>query len=273
MEMEMNNEVEDDRDQADVDEEEEEEEEEDEYCDYVESIRSRTGLEIGLRVKWPDLEPFELTTKLSEQAIAPLFHGTQWAGTRLWRAAVVGLQYLLSEEAPIEWKKTTKVVELGCGLGVPGMILAMARKCKVVLTDQDDLLSQLETNCKTLLETRPMLSLEVKALDWSGKEVEKLMDCHGAFDVVFNCDCIFEPLYGDSWKYLAECQEGFLRRSPATFMLTVVERRTFDGIEKYLDRMTSSPLVEKVEKISLSFQVPKEVELYRIFGTSLLKQT
>lgn len=243
-------------------------EEEDEYCDYVESIRSRTGLEIGLRVKWPDLEPFELTTKLTEQAMAPLFHGTQWAGTRLWRAAVVGLQYLLNDETPIDWKKTPKIVELGCGLGVPGMIIAMSRQCKVVLTDQDDLLSQLETNRNTLLETRPNLSLEVEALDWSAKEVAKLIDHHGAFDVVFNCDCIFEPLYGDSWKHLADCQEAFLKKSSTTFMLTVVERRSFDGIEKYLERMNSSPLVERVEKLSLSFDAPSEVEVYRIFGSN-----
>lgn len=252
-------------------EEADEAEEEDEYCDYVESIRSRTGLEIGLRVNWPDLEPFELTTKLTEQAMAPLFHGTQWAGTRLWRAAVVGLQYLLSEEAPIDWKKTTKVVELGCGLGVPGMILAMSRKCQVVLTDQDDLLPQLQTNRTTLFETRPELSLEVEELNWSAREVEKLMERHGAFDVVFNCDCIFEPLYGDSWKHLADCQEAFFKKSPSTFMLTVVERRTFDGIEKYLDRMASSPMVEKVEKLSLSFDAPCEVELYRIYGSSKLQ--
>lgn len=262
MEHRKEDEEEEDDDQADADDEE------DEYCDYVESIRSRTGLEIGLRVKWPDLEPFEVTTKLSEQAMAPLFHGTQWAGTRLWRAAVVGLQYLLSDEAPIDWKKTTNVVELGCGLGVPGMILAMSRPCKVVLTDQEDLLSQLEINRETLLKTRPELSLQVEALDWSAKDVEKMLDHHGAFDVVFNCDCIFEPLYGDSWKYLAECQEAFLKKSSTTFMLTVVERRSFDGIEKYLERMSSSPLVEKVEKLSLSFDAPIEIEVYRIFGST-----
>lgn len=239
-----------------------------EYCDYVQSIRSRTGLEIGLRVNWPNLEPFELTTKLTETAMAPLFHGTQWAGTRLWQAAVVGLQYLLSEEAPIDWNATTKVVELGCGLGVPGMILAMARKCQVVLTDQDDLLSQLQTNRKTLLEASPDLSLEVAALDWSAKEVEALMQHHGTFDVVLNCDCIFEPLYEDSWKRLAECQEAFFKKSSTTFMLTVVERRSFDGIEKYLERMASSAMVEKVEKISLLFDAPPEVELYRIYGSN-----
>ena len=40
---------------------------------------------------------------------------------------------------------STSLLELGCGLGVPGMILHLLG-CDVVLTDQEDILSQLEKN-------------------------------------------------------------------------------------------------------------------------------
>ena len=50
----------------------------DEYPHLFQSVRSPTGLEIGVRVTWPDVQPLELSTCLPEQEIAPMFHGTQW---------------------------------------------------------------------------------------------------------------------------------------------------------------------------------------------------
>lgn len=51
---------------------------EEEYPHLFQSIRSPTGLEIGVRVTWPNTEPLELTTCLPADEIAPMFHGTQW---------------------------------------------------------------------------------------------------------------------------------------------------------------------------------------------------
>jgi len=100
------------------------------YESFFESIRSETGLEIGIKVTWPGVEPaIELSTCLDEQEIAPMFHGTQWAGTRVWRAAVVALQYLQqsSSVTGINISEDSTVLELGCGLGVPGTLEAIAR--------------------------------------------------------------------------------------------------------------------------------------------------
>jgi hypothetical protein len=73
---------------------EEEDEDDDEYSHLFQSIRSSTGLEIGIRVTWPNYPnlqnpvrkdmlpsappPLELTTCLPSDEIAPMFHGTQW---------------------------------------------------------------------------------------------------------------------------------------------------------------------------------------------------
>lgn len=54
------------------------EDDEDDYPHLFQSIRSSTGLEVGVRVTWPDTEPMELSTCLPSQEIAPMFHGTQW---------------------------------------------------------------------------------------------------------------------------------------------------------------------------------------------------
>ena len=50
----------------------------DEYPHLFQSVRSSTGLEIGVRVTWPGVKPIELSTCLPSEEIAPMFHGTQW---------------------------------------------------------------------------------------------------------------------------------------------------------------------------------------------------
>jgi len=277
----------------------------DDYCgEWFESVRSRTGLEIAVQIKWPDLVPFEVSTCLSEREMAPMFHGTQWAGTRIWNAAIVALRYLLSNgECPIDIDDRTTVVELGAGLGVPGIVLHALRGCNVVLTDLECLVDQIRSNLEGLPEfarstsTRDTASnrswIRAEPLDWSERGVRELLekcsdddddnddgDDHGVprlVDVVLCCDCIFEPLYGDSWRMLAECQRAFLSRNPDAYVLTAVERRRYDGIDKYLDALrggggrgggdnSCAVSVARVEKVvPVSFDYPPEVELYRLY--------
>jgi Lysine methyltransferase len=307
-----------DRNEANISKEEEESEEDlDElfdrrYSAYFQSIRSRTGLEIGIHVSWPRsptgdrnnsssnivVDPtssgnqvsgdsccFELSTCLSQDCLAPLFHGTQWAGTRIWRASVVTLEYLLSEEFEIESRGTSdtklgitrdhNVLELGCGLGVPGMVLHALRDCRVVLTDMGDLVDTLQANLDkafpSLIDADGASSgspsrITAHALDWSRPEaVDELLKETGLtqFDIVVNCDCIFEPLYGESWKYLLDCQVALLKNNPSSYVLTSVERRKFDGIDKYLQQLVEAGV--RVEQIRpTTFEYPPQVELYRL---------
>lgn len=239
------------------------------YDAYFQSVRSPTGLEIAVKVTWPgfmEQEPpieLELSTCLPEDEIAPMFSGTQWAGTRVWRAAVVALQYL-QKSSHIQSDST--VLELGCGLGVPGILLHKLFDCSVVLTDMDMLVSQLRENLASNGLTNDRL--QAQPLDWSVKGLEELFEASKIkkFDIVLNCDCIFEPLYGDSWKMLLKVQEALLKANPETYMLTSCERRNFDGIDLYLQGLEDSSVVSKVEKLSPDFEYPHEVELYRIYG-------
>ena len=209
----------------------------------------------------------------------------KWAGTRIWRAAVVALQYLLCESCPCPTtSEKTNVIELGCGLGVPGMLLGLLwpNLRRVVLTDKDELVEQLEHNLEQLRCRRQKMSfsastLQAASLDWSAEGVRGLVASMGlskrGFDVALNCDCVYEPLYGESWKLLVDCQEELLRLNPNAYVLTSVERRRADGVERYLDRLKRSNLVDSVEQVKVPFDYPKEVELYRIRGVQLEDET
>ena len=130
---------------------------------------------------------------------------------------------------------TLSVLELGCGLGVPGMILHLMG-CDVVLTDQAGILSQLERNVAANFgaaaatatggdggeddgggggddddgprrRRRPRrrrdgrgATVRAMPLSWSRDGARRLAEDLGrggaGFDVVVNCDCVYEPLYG-----------------------------------------------------------------------------
>jgi predicted nicotinamide N-methyase len=205
-----------------------------------------------------------------------MFYGTQWAGTRMWRAAVVAAEYLIQQRPTTP----TTLLELGCGLGLPGILLGLLLEYHVVLTDKDSLVDQILNNIEQLPPLTNAYHARIRAnrLDWSVQGVHNLLrvridnnDRHhhdsSGFDIVLNCDCIYEPLYGESWRMLLECQQELLRLKPDTYMLTAVERHRLDGVDTYLQCLKDSPVVDRIEQVVVPFDHPAEVELYRIYGT------
>lgn len=226
----------------------------------VESLRTKTGLEIGCVVEWPGSVRLELQTTLPESSIAPMFDGTQWAGTRIWRASLICLHYLLIE---IEQNRLTasRILELGSGLGVPGMVLHSRTGCHAVVSDMADLLEQLNMNIESNFPKDDRI--HAAAIDWGdSKSVKALLHERGPFDVVLNCDCIYQPLYGESWKALLECQAAVLMESRDAFVITSVERRRADAIDQYI--ATAGTLGLSIDKLVIPFEHPPEVELYRL---------
>ena len=211
-------------------------------------------------------------------------------------------------------------MELGCGLGVPGMILQKCLDrycnyidCRVVLTDKSSLVQQLRLNIATNFSSNDDdddatqegdKKIQAHELDWSnGKSIQNLIrqtttsqssvmnDHHedhdhdniaklstatgderrenaaeatattdsdaGGFDLVFNCDCIYEHLYGnESWQALLQCQEVLLQHKPDTICITAVERRNGDGVDSYLQACAASPYIARVERIDLGTSCP-----------------
>jgi hypothetical protein len=127
-------------------------------------------------------------------------------------------------------KTKTSILELGCGLGVPGMILHLMG-CDVVLTDQPGILSQLERNVAINFGTTARIggggqdedkdeddggprrrrgrpgaaTIRAMPLSWSRDCARCLLEDLGrgvtGFDIVVNCDCVYEPLYGKRCVY------------------------------------------------------------------------
>lgn len=190
-----------------------------------------------------------------------MFDGTQWAGTRVWKAAVLGLECLLEH-----YPDKQNLLELGCGLGVPGMLWHLIKESEatpdhekennVLLTDMPDLLPQLQENVQRNFDENGKClpqnigSIQAKALEWSRQGVIELLEQHPPFEICLNCDCIYEPLYGrDSWEALADVLAVVAETSPSTILVTSVERRRGDGLESFLERLAATGTVRPIERV------------------------
>eukprot|EP00934_Nitzschia_sp_Nitz4_P007425 Nitzschia sp. Nitz4//scaffold108_size72880//14748//15632//NITZ4_005808-RA/size72880-processed-gene-0.47-mRNA-1//-1//CDS//3329532648//7415//frame0 len=265
-----------------------------EEFEFIES-QWENSVEVGLKIQWPSISQpskhraLHLSTKLEEDAIAPLFDGTQWAGTRVWKAAVVALEYLLEHHddpstTGSDGTSTTanSLLELGCGLGVPAMLWHLIHEIprddavergnhsppRVVLSDMPDLLPQLEANLKNNFGDYLGKSIDAKALAWSKEGIRECIQSgeepEGFFDICLNCDCIYEPLYGrDSWEALADLLGELARLSPRTLLVTSVERRVADGLENFVERLEAIGTVHPLRKVLRNDEDPHHIiEIY-----------
>jgi predicted nicotinamide N-methyase len=231
----------------------------DEYMKMIQfqSIRNSHGLEEAISVQWQNnttasnaltlSKRLHISTILQQDDLAPLFDGAGWAGTRVWHAAIAAIQYLVQNSLV---SSSTNLLELGCGLGVPGMVLHSLYGCNVCLTDQESILSQLQHNVHANFESSSSSSkIVARPLSWSRREIQQLISVRETdFDVVLNCDCVYEPLYGDSWKLLVECLDELLKQNSKTIAVTSVERRNADQIDFFLNALQESPHVSTVTK-------------------------
>jgi hypothetical protein len=293
------------------------------------SHRNSTGLEEAISFSYPlnnnyrnddeddddnnddDLEKIEnsetakrtkritLSTLLEQDDLVPIFDGAGWAGTRVWSAAIWGIQYLIEEfiqndDKNNEKKKIMSLCELGCGLGVPGMIWHQLGG-DVVLSDQERIMSQLRQNgisnfkdtyvsstCTSTcasssntnansIENAATKTIHIEPLDWSREGYQKLLQTTGynnknvnGFDILLNCDCVYEPLYGKSWEYLVEVIDECLKCNPNCIVVTSVERRAADGIDDFVERMKGCDYVSHVEKVMED--KARKLELYITTG-------
>ncbi|RHY27639.1 hypothetical protein DYB32_006650 [Aphanomyces invadans] len=116
--------------------------------------------------------------------------------------------------------------------GVPGMVASILGAKHVVLTEQPELVPLLRTNIR---RNFPNGGVTAFALSWGVDAANAFCDEHGAFDIVLSCDCIYQPLYGESWRALALTMDVLCKRNPACIVLVAVERRHEDGIDAFLE--------------------------------------
>ncbi|KAG6972655.1 hypothetical protein JG688_00003890 [Phytophthora aleatoria] len=199
-----------------------------------------------VRVNGKDLN---LTLLMQADELAPLFSGAAWAGTLLWDAAVhLARRFLTDYRLQLEDPyNSLRIIELGAGIGVPGMAARVAGAKHVVLTEQDELLRLMHVNLAANADVLNLPSGEedvddkggivARSLSWGVQQTKEYLAQYPneKVDVVLSCDCIYEPLYGTSWRALAQTMELLCLANPKCVVLIGVERRNQDGIDKFLD--------------------------------------
>ena len=180
-----------------------------------------------------------LDLRMSENELEPIFSGAAWAGTVFWRAAIQLCEQQLLR-SPHCWRGK-HVIELGCGIGVPGMIAALLG-ARVVLTEQPTLVDLLERNiAANFAADDGLLPPSAAVLSWEhqSEAAKVLPPGRAAFDVILCADCVFEPLYGTSWKPLSATIDAL--SDARTVVLLAVERRPSaaapDGVGLFLDAL------------------------------------
>lgn len=208
-----------------------------------------------------------LQLSMTESELEPLFSGECWAGTVVWPAAVALCEHLLLRRHRAALPGS-RVIELGCGLGVPGMVAVLAGAQEALLTEQKNLVTLLRVNiaAEGNFSAAETARLEPRHLSWGAEEARGLREARhaagsGELDFILCCDCVYEPLYGRSWEPLAATIDALA--ASTTIVLISFERRTStvapDGIDEFLEAMTAAGF----EKALVGGKAPLELYEFR----------
>jgi predicted nicotinamide N-methyase len=201
--------------------------------------------------------PIKLRLDLPSDEIQPLFSGGAWAGTQIWTASLFLADYLHANRA--QFAQGKHVLELGAGVGVPGLAAAWLGASSVLLSEQAPLDGLLARN----VQAHALLfkHVSVQQIDWLAPN----LPAHApVFDTILVSDCIYEHLYGESWRLLANVIRA-LRTPHRTTVLNCVERRNGDGVDKFLAYCDSLGLRWELV-VATKMEEGEEIELYRLGG-------
>ena len=123
------------------------------------------------------------------------------------------------------------MIELGCGLGLPGWVAHMLGARTVLLTDRGTITDLVDAG-RSWNGAPP--SVAAVEFPWSEAGAQSLLARselqHTRPDVLIACDCIFMPLFGGPFLLL---QMLSLLAGPHTVILVALERRPDDGAEGF----------------------------------------
>jgi predicted nicotinamide N-methyase len=235
-------------------------------CSLLISATSNSEVERAVNVRFAGKE-LVVSMLMEEHEIAPVFDGAAWAGTLLWDAAVLAIQYM-EETVGAEALRGARVLELGCGSGIPGMCCRLLGAGSVVLTEQAELVRLLRQNLASnaaALDLGDGGAIVAEELFWGEAAAAECGTTHGPFDFVVCCDCVYEPLYGQSWQPLADTLKVLCGRQGSLGLISL-ERRDQDGVDRFLARLREHGLREEVVHRKGPEDRVGEVLVYRITG-------
>ncbi|KAM3863979.1 histone-arginine methyltransferase METTL23 [Diretmus argenteus] len=148
-------------------------------------------------------------------------------GMYVWPCAVVLAQYIWTHREELKHKT---VLELGAGVGLPGVVAASCG-AKVTLSDSAELPLCLE-NCRRSCEANSLAHVSVLGLTWG--EISPDLLLLPALDVILGSDVFYEP---EDFESILVTIAFLLRKNPkAQFWTTYQERSADWSIEAALHR-------------------------------------
>ncbi|CAG5085401.1 Oidioi.mRNA.OKI2018_I69.PAR.g10884.t1.cds [Oikopleura dioica] len=135
-------------------------------------------------------------------------------GTHLWASAVV----LSAVVQKLGICRDKKVLELGCGCGLPGLVAAQEAEL-VVFTDGFE--SGLLSAQKALEINQTVAKTEVKRLKWGDKEVLQNMN---RIDIVLVADCLYPDV--SSWNDFFLTVVEILKKNESSKCLLAFHKRS-----------------------------------------------
>lgn len=166
--------------------------------------------------------------------MTPLWEDGSWTGTLMWDSAVHATERLLATDY---WRQRlssgASVVELGCGLALPGFACHALGASPVLLTDR----AMVTSLCGEAIARNALPAAAIRAveLDWSAEGAKALREQHlsgAAPDVIIACDCVFAALFGAPYLLL-EMLLLLTEEGGGTTVILALERRVDDGADGF----------------------------------------
>ena len=222
-----------------------------------------------------------LDLTFDEFCMEPIFSGAAWAGTVVWSAALVLCDALRAMATSTRGRLISKeqaaqlppipgisgrpfsdvtVLELGSGVGMPGIVSTLLGAKCVVLTEQpplDDLLR------KNVGENISSAAANVACLDWNCGDKSTMEPILRDLkpDIILISDCVYEPLYGDSYIALADTIARFSTPNH-TIVLNSLERRNEDGVAEFFQYADTLGIEHRLVRKAYDEEEDAELELY-----------
>lgn len=208
----------------------------------------------------PQTDPLKI--RLFEDAAGVSSSGT---GATLWDSSIVLTKYLF-QECEISGKK---VIELGAGLGLPSIALAL-RGADVTATDREITCGILQKNIDANVHSHTQSCIEIVELTWSCDETKLFRERNdiNAIDLVIGSDLIFRR-NEDAWRALACTYRHFLCTSPAAAGYLAYENRDGRVIEEFANILSSLGVEITRCVVPAAIDCPVDIVIYRL---ALLKE-
>ncbi|GAA5855643.1 hypothetical protein JCM8547_001629 [Rhodosporidiobolus lusitaniae] len=136
------------------------------------------------------LAPLRAPSPLSLSLPIPPPRNRDKYASYVWNAAIVLADAIAAEEVKVKGKR---VLELGCGLGLPGIVAARLGAEKVILSDYNDGKMLLNTThaVEEALSLKERKKVQVVGHTW-GESIEPILRASPSYDLILVADCVWD---------------------------------------------------------------------------------